>query len=257
MIQFTLSGPAEWRGGIAQGPENYILSKNLPLENGVNRVPLRAGSTAGAIQLQAEPEGLKPATITLRSVPTPNDNGLSLAIPGDELPSDLDRGPTPSGPSFRQSRFPIQIVDATAGANASGAARSFDNNETTLSKNGDKLSTAWIEYHFAELAVVNEITLKLASWRSRRYALLMTLDGQEVFTGNTPNSLGYVALPLKHVSVIRLRIQLSRAVQEKDPVGNIMEITGEKDAVGTGVAPEEAKGTFGIVEAEIYKITQN
>ncbi len=116
MIQFTLSGPAEWCGGIAQAPENYILSKNLPVENGVNRVILRAGGTAGTIQLRAESEGLKPATITLRSVPAPNDNGLSLEIPGDELPSDLDRGPTPSEPSFRQSRFPIQIVDATAGS---------------------------------------------------------------------------------------------------------------------------------------------
>ncbi len=68
---------------------------------------------------------------------------------------------------------------------------------------------------------------------------------------------GYVTLPLKYVSGSRLRIQLSRAVQDKDAVGNIMEITGGKDAVATGVAPEKAEGTLGIVEAEIYKITQN
>jgi len=35
MIHFDLKGPAEWRGGIAQGPENYILSKDLPVEGGV------------------------------------------------------------------------------------------------------------------------------------------------------------------------------------------------------------------------------
>ncbi len=85
----------------------------------------------------------------------------------------------------------------------------------------------------------------------------MTLDGQEVFTGNTPTSFGYVTLPLKHVSGSRLRLQLSGAVQEKDAVGNIMEIAGEKDAVATGVAPEKAEGTLGIVEAEIYKIARN
>ncbi len=38
MIHFDLSGPAEWRGGIAQGPGNYILSKDLPVECGVNRI---------------------------------------------------------------------------------------------------------------------------------------------------------------------------------------------------------------------------
>jgi len=125
------------------------------------------------------------------------------------------------------------------GANASDAAKSLDDNQTTLRKNDGKVSTAWIEYHFAEPAVVDEIILKLANGRSRRNALLMTLDGQEVFTGNTATSLGYVTLPLKHVSGSLLRIQLSRAVQEKDAVGNIMEITGEKDAVATGAPPGE------------------
>ena len=31
-IQFEVTGPAEWRGGIAQGPDNCILSIMLPLE---------------------------------------------------------------------------------------------------------------------------------------------------------------------------------------------------------------------------------
>ena len=30
MISFLLEGEAEWRGGIAQGPGNYILSKESP-----------------------------------------------------------------------------------------------------------------------------------------------------------------------------------------------------------------------------------
>jgi hypothetical protein len=40
MIEFTLTGEATWLGGIAQGPHNYIFSKNLPVENGVNRIML-------------------------------------------------------------------------------------------------------------------------------------------------------------------------------------------------------------------------
>jgi len=40
-INFELSGEAEWRGGLAQGPDNYILAKSLPVEGGVNRVLIR------------------------------------------------------------------------------------------------------------------------------------------------------------------------------------------------------------------------
>lgn len=30
LIHFEVEGPAEWCGGIAQGKDNYILSKDLP-----------------------------------------------------------------------------------------------------------------------------------------------------------------------------------------------------------------------------------
>ena len=62
MVNFTLEGPAEWRGGIAarygeyeesrrngwgDAPTNFILSKNLPVECGVNRVLVRSTREAG------------------------------------------------------------------------------------------------------------------------------------------------------------------------------------------------------------------
>jgi hypothetical protein len=53
LVEFELGGPAEWRGGIAQGPDNYILSKSLPAECGVNRVLVRATTNAGKIRLKA------------------------------------------------------------------------------------------------------------------------------------------------------------------------------------------------------------
>lgn len=40
-VNFTVSGEGEWRGGIAQGPSNCILSKALPVECGVNRALIR------------------------------------------------------------------------------------------------------------------------------------------------------------------------------------------------------------------------
>lgn len=42
LIHFDVEGPAEWRGGIAQGKDNYILSKDLPVECGINRALIRS-----------------------------------------------------------------------------------------------------------------------------------------------------------------------------------------------------------------------
>ena len=45
LIHFEVEGPAEWRGGIAQGENNYILSKDLPVECGINRALIRSLTT--------------------------------------------------------------------------------------------------------------------------------------------------------------------------------------------------------------------
>ena len=54
MLEFELDGAAEWRGGMAQGPDNYILSTQLPVECGVNRVLIRSLTTPGRIKLIAK-----------------------------------------------------------------------------------------------------------------------------------------------------------------------------------------------------------
>ncbi|HYX41718.1 MAG TPA: DUF4982 domain-containing protein, partial [Pyrinomonadaceae bacterium] len=81
LINFSLVGPAEWRGGIAQGPDNYILAKSLPVENGVNRVIIRATPQAGKIVVRATADGLKPAAIEVVSRPVQVQDGLSLEMP--------------------------------------------------------------------------------------------------------------------------------------------------------------------------------
>lgn len=45
MINYTLDGPAEWRGGMAMEPDNYILTKSFPVEGGVNRFLIRSTTT--------------------------------------------------------------------------------------------------------------------------------------------------------------------------------------------------------------------
>ena len=57
-VRFTVKGEGEWRGGIAQGKDNYILSTTLPVECGVNRALIRSTTKAGKIVIEAQAEAL-------------------------------------------------------------------------------------------------------------------------------------------------------------------------------------------------------
>jgi beta-galactosidase len=251
VVEFALSGPAEWRGGLAQGPNNYILAKSLPVECGVNRVLLRSMTEPGRIILQASSPGLKPASLELISVPVAVTNGLGQVLPGEGLPCRLERGPTPAGPAFAPTRQAVPIAHATAGANAAHVSASFDDNETTSWSNDGKAETAWINYEFERPAAVTEACLKLGGWRQRSYPLRITLDGQEVFRGPTPRSLGYVTLPLRPVTGKNLRIELLRAATTQDAFGSMSELADQKNA-STG-SERLGRATLSIIEAEFYE----
>jgi hypothetical protein len=275
-VAFSLSGPAEWRGGIAQGPDNFILAKSLPVECGVNRVLVRSSTEAGKIVLSAESPDLEPASteIISQSVGQVGPVGLAGYFPSDGLPSCLLRGPTPSGPAYKITRQPVLIARATAGSNADRAAASFDDNETTSWSSDGKPGTAWISYEFARPATVTEATLKLTGWRTRSYSLHITVDGEEVFRGATPRSLGYVTLPLRPVQGQTLKIELisasatgaqSIAQREPDqpaPQSNTLHSTNQEAFAMTELTDEKnastgderlASGSLSIVEAEFYE----
>jgi hypothetical protein len=252
-INFSLSGPALWRGGIAQGQDNFILSKSLPVENGVNRVIIRSMTTAGKIVLSATATGLKPASVAIVSHPVAVADGLSLEMPDAGLSSNLERGPTPPGASFTVSREPVRIVGVTAGANGEMGTKSFDDDEATDWSNDGKLSSAWIRYEFEHVASVGEVTLKLPAWRTRSYPIRITVDDQVVFTGDTPRSLGYVTIAFKPVRAKSLKIELTGSPQDVDAFGKIVELTGQKDSAAAGDQKSNGKGTLGIVEIEIYE----
>ena len=252
MIHFALSGPGEWRGGIAQGPGNYILATSLPVENGVNRIIVRSTTKAGEIRLRATADGLRPAAISFRSQPFADAAGLSRVIPGARLLPYLQRGPTPSGPSFEPWRTSIVIRSATAGANAEDAGHSYDDDEKTAWENNGQLDTAWIEYAFAQPETPTEIDLKLNDFRHRRYPLRITVDGQTVWEGLTPASLGYCLLQLKPVRGEHLRIALTGPPVAAGEFAGTTEITGKVD--GSGVASHaQGSATLSIIEADIYK----
>jgi hypothetical protein len=251
LVDFDLTGPAEWRGGIAQGPDNYILAKSLPVECGVNRVIVRAGREAGKIKITARAGSLRSGSLELTSQPVETTGGLFANLTEAGLPSYLGRGPTPSSPSYRATRRAIAVLSAEAGANEEKASASFDDDETTAWANNNQLKTAWIAYDFGQPTRVDEAVLKLTGWRQKSYPLRITLDGNEVFRGATPKTLGYVTLPLKPSTGKTLKIELMDAATSQDAF-NIVELSSAKENASTG-ADRVGPGTLSIVEAEFYQ----
>ena len=249
LINFSLSGPAEWRGGIAQGPDNYVLSRSLPVENGVNRIIIRSTPQAGKIVVSASAAGLKPASVAMFSQLVRFNDGLSLEMPEAGLTSYLRRGPTPPLASLKLSRQTVEIAGVWAGAKAEDVRQSIDDDETTQWTSDGQLANGWIKYGFKRTARVSEVTLKLANWRTRSYPIQIMVDDRVVFTGETPRSLGYVTLAFLPITGRSLKIQLRARPKDFDASGQIIEVTGQKD-----VGPDSKnKGTLAIVELEIYK----
>lgn len=249
-VKFELSGPAEWRGGIAQGPNNHILDTALPMEGGVNRVLVRSSTRAGRIVLKASAPGQKSAQVTLQSTPAPVTAGLSARLPGVDLPLYLERGPTPPTPSFTASRVAVPVTVDAADSNAVDAANSIDDDETTRwsSKPGDGAPS--ISYRLPSATTLTEVTMKLSGWKERSYPLRIAVDGVEVFNGMTPRSLGYVTLPLKPQQGSVVQVALVGAAEEGNEV-KLTEVANQAN-VDTG-ANTTPKGTLSIVEIEFYR----
>lgn len=252
MISYTLNGPAEWRGGMAMGPGNYVLAKSFPVEGGVNRFLIRSTTTPGTIIIKASADGLQSATLTLVSKPFKTENGLTRVLPSVGLPSNLKRGPTPSTSSFTITRAPVDVISSTAGAHADSTFASYDDNERSEWTNDGKLSTAWIEYDLERPATIKEITLKLNNFRSRIYPLIITVDGKEAFNGSTQTSLGYYTIQCKPQTGSKVRIQLASASTTKENNAGV-EVSGKKLDDGVARDDSKARGRLSIIEIEFYE----
>lgn len=224
-IQFTLKGQAEWRGGIAQGKNNHILDTNLPVECGINRALIRNTTAAGKVTLTAQAKGLLSASLTLETVPVKVTGGLSTYLPQATLKGRLDRGETPSTPSYKDSKKGVRIVSAKAGSNNNDAEKSYDDIELTEWKNDGKLSTAWITYTLERDAEIDDICIKLQGWRSRSYPLEVYAGNTLIWSGNTDKSLGYIHLNVeKPVRANTITIRLKGNTSDKDAFGQIIEV---------------------------------
>ena len=94
-VDFTISGPAIWRGGYNSGKENSTNNLYLDTEDGINRVAIRSLLKAGEVTITASRKGLKSASITLNSQPIELKNGLTTALPQLYFDGVVAAEPTP------------------------------------------------------------------------------------------------------------------------------------------------------------------
>jgi beta-galactosidase len=80
-VDFAISGPAVWRGGLNAAMLNSTNNLYLSTECGINRVAIRSTQTPGTITLTATREGLTPASVQIESQATEIVNGLETQLP--------------------------------------------------------------------------------------------------------------------------------------------------------------------------------
>jgi len=252
-VEFELEGPAEWRGGIAKGPDNYILSKTLPVELGINRVLIRSMLEPGTIRLTARSEGLKPAVIELMTHPIRLVEGLSPQLASDGLGGYLDRGPTPEPSEFEMIRRSLKIEQVEAGSSQDDAANAHDDNEASVWRSRGDLQDAWIRFDLAEPQLISEVSLKVRSHRTTSYPIQVAIDGRQVWSGSVGQTLTYDTISFDAVKGRSVTIAMVGVTHVEDAFGEIVEITGERDQSGQ----RGGRGRLELVEVDLYGPVQN
>jgi beta-galactosidase len=248
-IDFKVEGQGTFIGGIAQGPDNYIGANSLPVECGVNRILVKSTDKEGSIKITASSESLKSDMITVKTIKTDTDK-LSKNLPDENLPSYTEKGPTPATPSFKKTRIPVAIIGATTTSNQADAVKSYDDNELTQWSYGEN-DKAMIEYELARETNINQVVMKLAGWKGKKYPIRILVDNKKVFEGPTPLSLGYVTLDFPPTKGKKVQIELMGSAKDSDVI-NLVEITGKIDDAGLNTGSKTLQ-RLPIVEVEFYE----
>lgn len=252
MVDFAWEGPMDWRGGIAQGPNNYILAESLPVEGGVNRVLLRTQyGRGGHVVVRAQANGLLGDSLSFGVSPVDDKSGLFIKHAAAGLPSNMQRGEGINKRPLQWTRRSLLIAGARAGANEHRASASFDDNELSDWVNDGRRSTAWIEYTLEKVSDIDEIDVKLNNFRSRAYPLQIFIDDKLVFDGETETTLGYYTITVPRTRGRRVKVQLKDSSYVA--AENLhAEIGGKKLDDGVARDDANARGTLSIIEIDIH-----
>jgi beta-galactosidase len=75
-VDFTITGPAIWRGGYNSGKTGSTNNLHLNTECGINRVAIRSTLKAGTITVTATRNGLEKGTVQIEAKPVTVKDGL-------------------------------------------------------------------------------------------------------------------------------------------------------------------------------------
>ena len=271
MIHFALDGEGRWIGGIAtrnnkdflhdsektdpnlldsankkNTSDNYVGAMSLPVECGVNRVLVRSTVNPGNINLSVAAEGLRPAYLTLKTQQAP----AADVLPSLTLKPVLDRGETPSTPSYKDSFVSVDIKGAKAGSNTADVSNCFDDDEKTEWKSDGERQNAWITYTLQRKATISEMTLKLTGWRQKCYPLEVYAGKKKVWEGITPATLGYAHITIPEpVAAKELTVKMVAPAQDSKKFGLIKELAG-----GAANEMDRMKSAKGKTELRIVEI---
>lgn len=232
MVHFSVEGPVEWIGGIANRDSvkyreewernpNCIRSLDLPVECGVNRALVRSKAETGKAIIRYVAEGLEGASAK-GQIEIDVENLTQSPTPFSEL---AVRGETPTSPSYKDLKRTLHPSKVTAGSNQNIANNSIDDSEDTEWKNDGKASTAWIRYDFDSPVRVDELSMKLTGWRQRSYPIEILADTTIVWQGGTPQSLGYVHINIANPVVAKsITIRLKGTATSNEAFGQITEL---------------------------------
>lgn len=230
--------------------DNYIGALSLPVECGVNRMFVRSTPVAGTIHLSAYAEGMKPVYLDLQT----KEVAVDAYAANWQLPCRLERGETPSTPSYKDIKEGVDIVSAIAGSNTADAHNSFDDNERTEWKSDGNKENAWISYKLGKKCLINEIVLKLTGWRTMRYPLAVYEGGKKVWEGITEPSLGYVHIKIdKPVKSNVVKIVMLGPSTTMNEVGDTKELAGGKASEMDRITTAKGKVELRIVEADLLR----
>jgi hypothetical protein len=203
----------------------------------------------GDIKIKASSESLKSDVITVKTIKTDIEQ-LSKSLPDENLPSYTEKGPTPTTPSFKKTRIPVAIIGAKTASNQADAIKSYDDNELTQWSYGEN-DKAMIEYELEREANINQVVMKLAGWKGKKYPIRIFVDNKKVFEGPTPTSLGYVTIDITPTKGKKVQIELLGSAKDSDAI-NLVEITGKIDDAGLTKGGKTIQ-RLPIVEVEFYE----
>ncbi len=248
--------PSGEEGIISEGghsrDNNSVGESELMLEAGVTRVLLRTTLKPGKIRLTATPTSrdgvrsrLRSASISAHSVACPSENGFYVDGDGQPIEADasaalplyLERGETPTSPSFTQHLTCVPVKEIEVAANEENAARMVDDNEASDSKNypfvskwssDGLLQNAWAKFKLERPAKIRQIAIRMDGFRSTSYPLQVFADGRQIWQGYTPKTLGDCYLDIDYpVEAETYEIRMIGPATVKEAFGSMTELAAK------------------------------